>query len=125
MLSNTTTESAGRQQNYAEITGGVAVSCAAVCCCPFAILDFLVFAVVKLPAGLWRKARRKSKQKKKKKEENVEENHTVIETTTAMMTTTLPPLTTELEAFGNMDDDDIWESFANTGFWRSHSKKDV
>ncbi|KAK8918562.1 hypothetical protein KSP39_PZI021178 [Platanthera zijinensis] len=44
----------------AEIAGGKTAECAAIlCCCPCGLLDLLILAVVRLPAGLCRKALRK------------------------------------------------------------------
>ncbi|GFQ07771.1 hypothetical protein PHJA_002921100, partial [Phtheirospermum japonicum] len=42
-----------RNSRFAEVAGGTAAECAAVCCCcPCGLVDLLVLAVYKLPAGL-------------------------------------------------------------------------
>nr|GLL45002.1 uncharacterized protein LOC109191620 [Ipomoea trifida] len=35
-----------------EFAGGTAAECAMVCCCPCAVLDFLVFAFYRVPVGI-------------------------------------------------------------------------
>ncbi|XP_047952661.1 uncharacterized protein LOC125198343 [Salvia hispanica] len=44
--------------------GQTAGECAAVCCCcPCAVVHFLVLAVYRLPAGIWRKKQRRKRNK--------------------------------------------------------------
>ncbi|RRT60908.1 hypothetical protein B296_00022371 [Ensete ventricosum] len=51
----------------AEASGETAAECAAIfCCCPCSLAKLLVFAVVKLPEGLVRKALRRRRKRKKK-----------------------------------------------------------
>lgn len=51
----------------AESFGETAAECAAIfCCCPCGLAKLLVFAVVKLPEGLVRKALRRRRKRKKK-----------------------------------------------------------
>ncbi|KAL5999290.1 hypothetical protein ACLOJK_040741 [Asimina triloba] len=48
----------------AELAGGTTAECAAICCCcPCGIVNLMVLAVVKLPAGLCRKAIARRKRK--------------------------------------------------------------
>ncbi|KAI3738473.1 hypothetical protein L2E82_28505 [Cichorium intybus] len=50
---------------FAEVAGGTTAECAAVCCCcPFAFVNFLVLAVYGVPAGLFRKALRKKRRRR-------------------------------------------------------------
>lgn len=47
-----------------EIVGAKTAECAAICCCcPLAAIDLLLFAFVKLPAGMWKKAVRKNRKR--------------------------------------------------------------
>lgn len=50
---------------FAEVAGGTTASCAAICCCcPCGLVNLLVLAIYKVPAGLCRRAlRRKRRQK--------------------------------------------------------------
>lgn len=50
---------------FAEVAGGTTAECAAVCCCcPFAFMNLLVLAVYGVPAGLFRKAMRKRRRRR-------------------------------------------------------------
>ncbi|KAI3985449.1 hypothetical protein MKX01_033763 [Papaver californicum] len=58
----------GGSKRFAEVAGGTAAECAAICCCcPCGIMNFLVLAVYKLPAGLCRKALKNKRIKRLKK----------------------------------------------------------
>ncbi|KAJ8570594.1 hypothetical protein K7X08_037566 [Anisodus acutangulus] len=51
---------------FAEVAGGTTAECTAVaCCCPCGIVNLLVLAVYKVPAGLCRKALRKNRRNRK------------------------------------------------------------
>ncbi|XP_072951740.1 uncharacterized protein [Typha angustifolia] len=53
-------------RRLAEIAGGTAADCTAVCCCcPCAVVDLVVLAVVRLPAGICRRAMRARRKKRK------------------------------------------------------------
>lgn len=57
------------RRRVAEVAGGTAAECAAVCCCcPCGLVNLLLVAVVKLPAGLCRRAisRRRRKLRAKR-----------------------------------------------------------
>ncbi|XP_057845136.2 uncharacterized protein LOC131054610 [Cryptomeria japonica] len=59
-------------RKFGEVAGGCAAECAAVVCCPCALLNLAALAFVKLPAGLCRKAWRKVKRKRRKKSKAVQ-----------------------------------------------------
>ncbi|GAB2272601.1 hypothetical protein Dimus_007423 [Dionaea muscipula] len=64
LLSTHKSSSTGSQR-FAEVAGGTAAECAAVCCCcPCGIVDLLVLAVYKVPAGLCRKALRSRRRRR-------------------------------------------------------------
>ncbi|KAL3535999.1 hypothetical protein ACH5RR_004460, partial [Cinchona calisaya] len=57
----------GGSKRVAEVLGGTAAECAAICCCcPCGLVNLLVLAVYKVPAGLCRKALRKKRQRRRK-----------------------------------------------------------
>ncbi|CAL9154805.1 unnamed protein product, partial [Musa hybrid cultivar] len=57
-----------RRARFAEMAGETAAECAAVCCCcPCGLVNLLVVVVVKLPAGLVRKALRRIRNRSRKK----------------------------------------------------------
>ncbi|MCL7022937.1 hypothetical protein MKW94_024477 [Papaver nudicaule] len=58
----------GGSKRFAEVAGRATAECAAICCCcPCGIMNLLVLAVYKLPAGLCRKALKHKKIKRLKK----------------------------------------------------------
>jgi len=113
-----------------EVAGNATAACAAVCCCvPCSVMDVVVLAAYKVPAGLVRKAMHKRKrrllQKKNKKTEalldhgpddvsgprprpSLEEHLSVAADKSEA--------TTKLE-------EEMWAQFNGTGFWRSASQR--
>ncbi|XP_073277938.1 uncharacterized protein [Primulina huaijiensis] len=128
LLENSDCRSRGgvRKVRLAEVAGGTAAECVAVCCCcPCGIVNLLLLAVYKLPAGLCRKAlRRKRRMKLMKKgllqprkcgcDEKEVQMHSV-----AMVNT--------LETGDNKEvielEKEMWEKFYSAGFWRSSSQR--
>lgn len=53
-------------RRFGEVAGGTTAECAAVVCCPCALVNLAFLAFVKLPAGLCKKAWCKSKRKRNK-----------------------------------------------------------
>ncbi|KAJ8565209.1 hypothetical protein K7X08_007785 [Anisodus acutangulus] len=54
-----------RKARFAEVAGVTAAECTAVfCCCPCGLVNLLVLAVYKLPAGLCRKALRRKRRRR-------------------------------------------------------------
>lgn len=112
----------------AEIAGGKTAECAAICCCcPLSAIDFIIFAAVKLPLGMLKKAVRKNRKRKERKRmkkimadglcsgvtgvggENGEELKEAVKTPTAEVT--------ERE-------EEMWAQFRRAGFWRSASRRE-
>lgn len=55
----------GLAVRLAEVVGGTTAECAAVCCCcPCGLVDLLVLAMCKVPAGLCRKALRRKRRRR-------------------------------------------------------------
>ncbi|KAG9445239.1 hypothetical protein H6P81_016579 [Aristolochia fimbriata] len=114
---------------FAEVAGGTAAECAAVCCCcPCGIVNLIVVAVVKLPAGLCRRAIRRNRLRKRAKKR-------------AMLPPKRAPLEVEVEvcsldamglwppekspsAVVSEMEKEMWAKFYSTGFWRSSSQRD-
>ncbi|KAK2647412.1 hypothetical protein Ddye_014901 [Dipteronia dyeriana] len=58
-------QSSGTSSNFAEVAGGTTAECAAICCCcPCGLVNLLVLAIYKVPAGLCRRALQKKRRKK-------------------------------------------------------------
>ncbi|KAL0344866.1 UNVERIFIED_CONTAM: hypothetical protein Sradi_4317900 [Sesamum radiatum] len=123
----------------AEVAGGTAAECAAVCCCcPCGLVDLLVLAVYKVPAGLCRKALRKKRRRKLMKmgmlprrnchcDEHELEIHPV--TAPLSMVSSLESGVSSLESGLDTDKDvieldkEMLEKFFGGGFWRSSSRR--
>ncbi|XP_073157979.1 uncharacterized protein [Henckelia pumila] len=116
-----------RKMRLAEVAGGTAAECAAVCCCcPCGIVNLLVLAVYKLPAGLCRKAlRRKRRLRLMKKgllpprkcgcdEKEVHMHSVAMVNALEMMGDDKEVMELEKE---------MWEKFYSAGFWRSSSQR--
>ncbi|KAF3323058.1 hypothetical protein FCM35_KLT13047 [Carex littledalei] len=109
----------------AEMVGGTAAGCAAVCCCcPCTVLDFVVLAVVKVPTGLCKRAMRARRRKiaaKRKKEmgasEEGKERMEVEVAQVAAVERASPEEVAKMEM-------EVWAPFYGAGFWRSPSQKD-
>ncbi|XP_043700118.1 uncharacterized protein LOC122650805 [Telopea speciosissima] len=117
-----------QKTRFAEVAGETTAECAAVCCCfPFGILNLLVLAMYKLPAGLCRKALRKMKKKEKQRLKNG-----------GLLMKRPNRFSVDLWPLDNSDKDkddltvkkvlelekEMWDRFYGTGFWRSPSQRD-
>ncbi|XP_058106751.1 uncharacterized protein LOC131250149 [Magnolia sinica] len=110
--------------NFAEVAGGTTAECAVVvCCCPCTVVDLLVLAVVKLPAGLCRRALRKKVHKRRigllQPKRFEDEDMYVGMCVTAGTWPEKSPATAVSEM-----EEEMWNTFFNTGFWRSPSARE-
>ncbi|OVA07206.1 hypothetical protein BVC80_1289g134 [Macleaya cordata] len=126
-------------RRFAEVAGGTTAECAAICCCcPCGIMNFLVLAVYKLPAGLCRKALKNKRIKRLKKKGMLSQrrkcscgcDETEIQ---------IHPVAVDEWSGGGADnksetlsakevqdlENEMWDRFYSTGFWRSPSQRDV
>lgn len=129
-----------RKARCAEMAGGTAAECAAVCCCcPCGLLSLIVFAVVRLPAGLCRKAVQKQRRKKKKKKKTMmlcslqqpkgyeDAERRMDEMERSEISPAISPgrwpdkspstVVSEMEK-------EMWTKLYGTGFWRNPSEKE-
>ncbi|KAK5845610.1 uncharacterized protein LOC108482665 [Gossypium arboreum] len=129
--------SSRKSAKFGELCGGTAAECAAVCCCcPCGIANLLVLVVYKVPAGLCRRALRQKRRKKLQKkglfqprnygsrygcEERELRNHPMV---------CAKELMVEMEVSEEADkalfqlEEEMWERFHGTGFWRSPSQRE-
>lgn len=136
--SKSTRSGGGSGSSFAEVAGGTTAECAAVCCCcPCGLVNLLVMAIYKLPAGLCRKAwKEKRKQQLIKKgllpkrkrskckygcDELEMQIHPVVDlqnclTDRAMNSDESERRVVELEK-------EMWERFYSAGFWRTASQR--
>ncbi|KAG9130957.1 hypothetical protein Leryth_006734 [Lithospermum erythrorhizon] len=115
----------------AEVVGGTTAECAAVCCCcPFGLLNLVLLAVYKLPAGLYKKALRKRRRRK------LLRNGHGLPTLAQSFNPDEPEMFLRSSSTSmNMVDDvhkdkdvlaleeEMWGKFYGSGFWRSPSQK--
>nr|XP_043611920.1 uncharacterized protein LOC122583599 [Erigeron canadensis] len=131
----------------AEFAGGTTAECAAVCCCfPLSLVNLLVLAVYGIPAGLCRKLLRKKRRRKllKKRlligagddEDDLSRSSFGYEYEPVASTARFLVRPVEVRVCDDRDDDviekdddvmvfenEMWERFYGTGFWRSGSRR--
>ena len=107
----------------AEVVGGTSAEVAAVCCCfPFAVVDFMVLGMYKVPAGLCRNAmRRRRKLVMHKHNGGFEDELSMHPAVLAAAERFMMP---EEDKHAVTLENEMWEKFAGTGFWRSPSRKE-
>lgn len=124
---------------FAEVAGGTTAECAAICCCcPCGLVNLLVLAVYKLPAGLCRRALRKKKRQRLIKKGSIQPHlgrcscgcdetelsiHPVtVNAETEDKTAKAEEESSEKEAMAL--EKEMWDKFYNSGFWRSPSQRE-
>ncbi|KAL8227126.1 hypothetical protein R6Q57_016958 [Mikania cordata] len=106
-----------RSSRVGEVVGGTAAEVAAVSCCfPFAMVDFMVLTMYKVPAGLCRKAmRRRSRRRSlihyQEEPVTVMQPAAPVESVERLVT---PEADKDVLAFEN----EMWEKFSKSGFGR-------
>ncbi|KAM0024667.1 hypothetical protein Hdeb2414_s0022g00618381 [Helianthus debilis subsp. tardiflorus] len=108
-----------RIRRVGEVVGTTTAEIAAVCCCvPCAVVDFMVLTMYKVPAGLCRNAMRKRRRRRLMMRgvgrRNFSGEDDVAVTAERFVTTEVDE---DVVAFEN----EMWEKFSETGFWRSPS----
>lgn len=120
-----------KKQKFGEMAGGTAADCAAVwCCCPCAVMNLVVLAVYKVPAGLCRKAW--SKQKKRRRiARRKQVGGLLMGPSVGSLLDHRAQMEDLLEAMCTEDTEsvlelekEIWERFEGAGFWRSPTRKE-
>ncbi|KAA0058153.1 hypothetical protein E6C27_scaffold274G004700 [Cucumis melo var. makuwa] len=116
------------RRQFAEVAGGSAAECTAVCCCcPWTVLNILIFSIYRMPAGLCRKAinRRKRHRRMKRK-------YLIQQRKAVAMDFTDGSVGPIIDSFGTHQTNDVadsedlkkleeemWGRFSQTGFWRT------
>ncbi|EYU38705.1 hypothetical protein ABFS82_12G157500 [Erythranthe guttata] len=130
--SDYSSQSSVRKVRLAELAGGTAAECAAVCCCcPCGLVNLLVLAVYKLPAGLCRKALRRKRRRRLMKMGLLPPRKCSCDEQEFQIHAVAPPLAvlsalesgTENEEVIELDKE-MMEKFYGGGFWRSFSRRD-
>ncbi|KAF6169935.1 hypothetical protein GIB67_034327 [Kingdonia uniflora] len=131
-----------KTMHLGEVAGGTAAECAAVCCCcPCGLMNLLVLAVYKLPAGICRKAlKKKRKQKLKNTEVLLAPPRKRCTCGCDEMDVPMHPMMrpsdvdiglSEKSSDVGLSEKEIlelekemWDKFYSTGFWRSPSQRE-
>lgn len=124
-----------RSANFAEVAGGATAACAAVCCCcPCALVNLLVLAIFKVPAGLCKKAlkakRRKRLTKKGLLPPRKKSNRKCASEDIELQ---VPPSQNLSEVIKSEEiekevmklEKEMWERFYTNGFWRCPSQREA
>ncbi|KAE8713146.1 hypothetical protein F3Y22_tig00110213pilonHSYRG00009 [Hibiscus syriacus] len=120
-----------KRANFGEFCGGTTAECAAVCCCcPCGIANLLVLVIYKVPTGLCRRAFRLIRRRKKGLfqprngwgcEEGELSNRSMV---------CVKDILLEMKVSEEDDkslfklEEEMWEKFHGTGFWRSPSQRE-
>ncbi|KAI3706586.1 hypothetical protein L6452_24426 [Arctium lappa] len=123
-------QSSRRKKHMAEVVGGTAAEMAAVgCCVPCAVVDFVVLTMYKVPAGICRNAMRKKSPPNLvlKRNDSVSSMGSLDDSELSMH----PAVIAAAERFMRPEVDkdmmelenEMWDKFSESGFWRSPSVK--
>ncbi|KAF5447358.1 hypothetical protein F2P56_032915 [Juglans regia] len=130
-------ENEGKERRrVGEVAGGTTAECAAICCCfPCTVMNLLILAVYKVPAGLCRKAWRKKKLQRLKKKKTTglltNSGNKLEEGDNLELVLELEMETVKGGSLIGMNNNDavnlekeMWERFSQGGFWRSPSERE-
>lgn len=129
------------KDRLAEVAGGTAAECAAVCCCcPCGLVNLLVLVIYKVPAGLCRRVLRKKRRQRLIKKGLLQPSHLHCTCGCDGRELQFHPvgfesLTSEFKKYMMEDDEssdqdviqlekEMWDRFYGTGFWRSPTQRE-
>ncbi|XP_073129394.1 uncharacterized protein [Henckelia pumila] len=120
-----------RKVRLAEVAGGTAAECAAVCCCcPCGLVNLLVLAVYKVPAGLCRKALRRKRRRRLMKKGLLPPRKCGCDDKEPQIHPLSSPVAIVNALESGLDNKEVlelekemWDKFYSTGFWRSSSQR--
>ncbi|XP_047340021.1 uncharacterized protein LOC124943572 [Impatiens glandulifera] len=131
----------GKSSRFAEVAGGTAAECAAVCCCcPCGLVDILFLAMYRVPAGLCRKALRRKRRRwlikrgilphrRRRCECGCDDTELQIHPFSGEISEESSSTVTDNVMSAQSDKDvvelekEMWEHFYSGGFWRSLSRR--
>ena len=141
------TQASSGSSRLAEVAGGTTAECAAVCCCcPCGLVNLLVLAIYKVPAGLCRRAMRRKRCRQMKNNGlppvanrrrrcscGCDETELQIHPVSMMMDNDVVSSSSEFKSqVSSVESDkeveelekEMWDRFYSTGFWRSPSQRE-
>ncbi|PON40799.1 hypothetical protein TorRG33x02_339510 [Trema orientale] len=143
-----TQASSSGSTRLAEVAGGTAAECAAVCCCcPCGLVNLLVLAIYKVPAGLCRRAMRRKRRREMMKRGllppparrpwrgcGCDESELQIHPVSSGDDVVSSEFKSQVSEFWSTEEEEdkeveelekeMWERFYSTGFWRSPSQRE-
>ncbi|CAL0321828.1 unnamed protein product [Lupinus luteus] len=126
----------GEKRRVREVAGGATAECAAVCCCiPCTVMELVVLATYRVPAGLVKKAIEKRKQRRlqskkseallveeKARKESEKEKENENENKMVLVGPTLEEQMAKEEKCEAVElEKEMWAQFHSAGFWRTSS----
>ncbi|XVF07488.1 hypothetical protein REPUB_Repub06bG0143400 [Reevesia pubescens] len=134
---SSTKSSSRKGAEFGEFCGGTTAECAAICCCcPFGIANLLVLVFYKVPAGLCRRALRQTRRRRLQKKGLLQpRNHrghcgcddSELQIHSVVCLEDFFPgveFSKEEEKAVSELEEDMWQRFYGTGFWRSPSQRE-
>ncbi|XP_061372155.1 uncharacterized protein LOC133314661 [Gastrolobium bilobum] len=116
-----------------ELVGSTTAECVAVCCCcPCAVLNLLVLAIYKIPAGLCRKMLKRRRRRRVIKEGLLQPKRGRCSCGCSDDPRTHPTCVKDASDIKRVELDkdalalekEMWDRFYSTGFWRSSSRRE-
>ncbi|KAJ4705438.1 Pollen preferential protein [Melia azedarach] len=130
-------QSTSNSSRFAEVAGGTTAECAAVCCCcPCGLVNLLVLAIYKLPAGLCRRAMKEKRRQQLIKKGLLPRRRSKCKCGCDDMELQIHPVVSVENSLIDVKPDEsekkvmelekeMWERFYSTGFWRSSSQREA
>ncbi|GLT80255.1 hypothetical protein SLA2020_517060 [Shorea laevis] len=125
-----------KSARFAEACGGTLAECTAVCCCcPCGIVELLLLAIYKVPAGLCRRALRYKRRQRLLKKGTMQPRHRRFQCGCDETELHVHPVVC-YEEFDIMSgsketekavvelEKEMWDTFCGAGFWRSPSQRE-
>ena len=121
--------SSRKHKHVGEVVGGTTAEMAAVCCCfPIAVVDFVVLTMYKVPAGLARNAMRRSKSQRSfvmKRSDSISSVGSLGDSELSMHPAVIAAaerfMKPEVDKDAVAMENEMWDKFYESGFWRSPS----
>ncbi|XVE75833.1 hypothetical protein DITRI_Ditri12bG0123200 [Diplodiscus trichospermus] len=134
---SSTRSSSRNSAKFGEFCGGATAECAAICCCcPCGLANLLVLAIYKVPAGLCRRALRQKRLRKLQKKGLLQprnhRGHCACDDSELQIHPVVcledffldVEVSEEAEKAAVELEEEMWQRFYGTGFWRSPSQRE-
>ncbi|XP_073144622.1 uncharacterized protein [Henckelia pumila] len=134
----TSPKTSARNHRHRSRMGEAAGGCMAICCCcPCAMIHFFILGAYRLPAALWRRKKRRRLLKKSRKILSDEEGFDHRKGTNSRIPVNMFGFYGDEGRWSSDGEDcssssrndavdwdnEVWDQFRGSGFWRSHSQR--